>query len=314
VTSIFSKERGLRTQTPPDALKTQRAPGKVQVHLFVLNLKWKFQWPWANAFCGSGAPGDERFGGKQGGGQGDAAPRPSPGSRPRRAASACRAGRSAPGPARARAGASGRGRGMGGSCASEGGGGEDSGRGRGLSKNSRRPKGGKAPRGKLLGDQVKYAAWSLRLGREAGLTTPKRAFGSGVREAAAAWSTAAVGLGSRGAEKEVPCRARQYVTNEKSVPAGVAREQWVWPAPEVGEGKGKTSRRVLGKGASHLSKVQTTATVGKGSAMRRWRRSKVKPNHLALGCYRIKTCRHPILAFFLLTMGSRIFSMLKHKL
>jgi hypothetical protein len=75
---------------------------------------------------------------------------------------------------------------MGGSCASEGGGGEDSGRGRGLSKNSRRPKGGKAPRGKLLGDQVKYAAWSLRLGREAGLTTPKRAFGSGVREAAAA--------------------------------------------------------------------------------------------------------------------------------
>lgn len=39
MTSIFSKERGLRTQTPPDALKTQRAPGKVQVHLFVLNLR-----------------------------------------------------------------------------------------------------------------------------------------------------------------------------------------------------------------------------------------------------------------------------------
>lgn len=39
MTSIFSKERGLLTQTPPDALKTQRAPGKVQVHLFVLNLQ-----------------------------------------------------------------------------------------------------------------------------------------------------------------------------------------------------------------------------------------------------------------------------------
>lgn len=40
MTSIFNNERGLRTPTPPDALKTQRAPGKVQVHLlFVLNLQ-----------------------------------------------------------------------------------------------------------------------------------------------------------------------------------------------------------------------------------------------------------------------------------
>lgn len=39
MTSIFNNERGLRTPTPPDALKTQRAPGKVQLHLFVLDLQ-----------------------------------------------------------------------------------------------------------------------------------------------------------------------------------------------------------------------------------------------------------------------------------
>lgn len=51
MTSIFSKERGLRTQTPPDALKTQRAPGKVQVHLFVLSLqKDKAQSPFHDPF------------------------------------------------------------------------------------------------------------------------------------------------------------------------------------------------------------------------------------------------------------------------
>ena len=51
MTSIFSKELGLRTQTPPDALKTQRAPGKVQVHLFVLSLqKDKAQSPFHDPF------------------------------------------------------------------------------------------------------------------------------------------------------------------------------------------------------------------------------------------------------------------------
>lgn len=71
--------------------------------------------------------------------------------------------------------------------APEDGGGEDSEGGEeAWSKNSRGPKHGKTRRGKLLGDQVKYAARSLGLGREAGLTTPRRAFRSGVREAAAA--------------------------------------------------------------------------------------------------------------------------------
>lgn len=69
----------------------------------------------------------------------------------------------------------------------EGGGGEDSEGGEeSWSKNSRRPKRGKPPRGKLLDEQVKYAAGNLGLGREVGLTTPRRAFRSGVREAAAA--------------------------------------------------------------------------------------------------------------------------------
>lgn len=44
----------------------------------------------------------------------------------------------------------------------------------------------KLEEGKLLGEQVKYAAGNLGLGREVGLTTPRRAFRSGVREAAAA--------------------------------------------------------------------------------------------------------------------------------
>jgi hypothetical protein len=98
----------------------------------VLNLKWKFKWPGASAFCEGGKPRDTEVRVLAGSRaevrrQGDTILRPPPGNPTALRVSRRQAGRSAPGPARARAGASGRGRGerggRGSSCSSRRGGG-----------------------------------------------------------------------------------------------------------------------------------------------------------------------------------------------
>lgn len=166
--------------------------------------------------------------------------------------------------------------------------------------------------GKLSGGQVDFTTGNLkaRAPSEA-LTTPR----TGVQVRSPGSRNRVIDSGGRtrvtGCRKGSALPARQYVTNGKSVPAGVAREPCDWPAPEMGEGgkgKGKTSRQFSVKQrSSHLGKVQITLCGGRGRTTALKRKSlSSKTESPRTGYYRMETCRHAILCFLHLTMNSDI--------